>query len=225
MAAMGTTLHDDIDLWAPVGRDALPEKLADAMEQRDWATVRSQLETVMDGITTDGVYGRALLQLALDLPFGIDPVFDSYRAAASIDHGDWDGLRRCLAGSPIEPIQLLGMRDVLLAPLNQIAPKDPLSPYAMLFAPYEYQLSQMVGGYRRWSRTMLSFQALELVWSRLDVPAGRHIRQRRLQDSMSMAFAEVQGGRLPTAMALRSKHSASALPTSHSASVRLTWRD
>jgi hypothetical protein len=117
------------------------------------------------------------------------------------------------------------MRDVLLAPLNQIAPKDPLSPYAMLFAPYEYQLSQMVGGYRRWSRTMLSFQALELVWSRLDVPAGRHIRQRRLQDSMSMAFAEVQGGRLPTAMALRSKHSASALPTSHSASVRLTWRD
>jgi hypothetical protein len=91
MAAI-TTTPQDIDLWAPVGRDALPEKLADAMEQRDWATVRSQLETVMDGITTDGVYGRALLQLALDLPFGIDPVFDSYRAAASIDHGDWDGL-------------------------------------------------------------------------------------------------------------------------------------
>lgn len=162
--------------------------------------MRVQLATVMDGITTDGVYGRALLQLALELPVGV-AVFDSYRAAASIDHGDWDGLRRCLAGHPIEPIQLLGMRDVLLAPLNQIAPKDPLSSYAMLFAPYEYQLSQMHGGFRRWARAMLSFQAIELVWARPDVPAGRHIRQRRLQDAISLAFAEIEAGRLPTAMA------------------------
>jgi DNA-binding CsgD family transcriptional regulator len=191
----------DIDLWAPVAREVLPKALLDALEQHDWSSVRAQLGTVMDGITTDGVYGRALLQLALDLPIGIDPVFDSYRAAASIDHGDWDGLRRCLAGSPIEPIQLLGMRDVLLAPLNQVAPKDPESPYAMLFAPYEYQLSQMVGGYRRWARAMLSFQAIERIWARPDVPAGRHIRQRRLQDAVSMAFAEVEAGRLPTAMA------------------------
>jgi len=191
----------DIDLWAPVARDALPKALIDAMERREWPAVRAQLGTVMDGITTDGIYGRALLQLALDLPVGTDPVFDSYRAAASIDHGDWDGLRRCLAGSPIEPIQLLGMRDVLLAPLNQIAPKAPGSPYAMLFAPYEYQLSQMNGGYRRWARSMLTFQATELVWARADVPAGRHIRQRRLQDAVSMVFAEVAGGRLPTAMA------------------------
>jgi DNA-binding CsgD family transcriptional regulator len=203
-----TTPHDEIDLWAPVARDALPRALVEAMERRDWSSLRTQLGGVMDGITTDGAYGRALLQLALDLPVGIDPVFDSYRAAASIDHGDWDGLRRCLAGSPIEPIQLLGMRDVLLAPLNQIAPKDPGSPYAMLFAPYEYQLSQMNGGYRRWARAMLSFQAIELVWSRLDVPAGRHIRQRRLQDAVSMVFAEVAAGRLPTAMAfaLEARH-------------------
>jgi DNA-binding CsgD family transcriptional regulator len=172
------------------------------MSQRDWPNVRAQLGSVMDGITTDGVYGRALLQLVLELPVGIYPVFDSYRAAASIDHGDWDGLRRCLASSPIEPIQLLGMRDVLLAPLNQIAPKDPASPYAMLFAPYEYQLSQMNGGYRRWARSMLSFQAIELVWARPDVPAGRHIRQRRLQDAISLAFAEVEAGRLPIALAL-----------------------
>jgi DNA-binding CsgD family transcriptional regulator len=198
---MATSTRGDIDLWAPVARDVLPQALVDGLAQRDWATVRAQLGTVMDGITTDGVYGRALLQLALDLPVGIDPVFDSYRAAASIDHGDWDGLRRCLASSPIEPIQLFGMRDVLLAPLNQVAPKDPASPYAMLFAPYEYQLSQMVGGYRRWARAMLSFQAIERVWARPDVPAGRHIRQRRLQDAVSMAFAEVQAGRLPTAMA------------------------
>jgi len=171
------------------------------MEQREWATVRAQLASVMDGITTDGIYGRALLQMALELPVGVDPVLDSYRAAASIDHGDWDGLRKCLAGSPIDPGQLLGMRDVLLAPLNQVAPKDPTSPYAMLFAPYEYQLSQMHGGYRRWARAMLSFQAIELVWARPDVPAGRHIRQRRLQDAVSLSFAEVGAGRLPTAMA------------------------
>jgi len=201
MVAVATASHGEIDLWAPVAREALPKSLVDAMEQRDWSTVRTQLATVMDGITTDGVYGRALLQLALELPVGVDPVFDSYRAAASIDHGDWDGLRRCLAGHPIEPIQLLGMRDVLLAPLNQVAPKDPLSAYAMLFAPYEYQLSQMHGGYRRWARAMLSFQAIELVWSRPDVPAGRHIRQRRLQDAVSLAFAEIEAGRLPTAMA------------------------
>jgi DNA-binding CsgD family transcriptional regulator len=171
------------------------------MRRRDWVTVRAQLAAVMDGITTDGVYGRALLQLVLELPVGVDPVFDSYRAAASIDHGDWDGLRRCLAGSPIEPIQLLGMRDVLLAPLNQVAPKDPESPYAMLFAPYEFQLSQMSGDYRRWARSMLSFQAIDRVWARPDVPAGRHIRQRRLQDAVSLAFAEILAGRLPTAMA------------------------
>lgn len=201
MATAVTPPHGDIDLWAPVAREALPKTLVDAMQQRDWPTVRTQLATVMDGITTDGVYGRALLQLALELPVGIDPVFDSYRAAASIDHGDWDGLRRCLAGSPIDPSQLLGMRDVLLAPLNQIAQKDPASSYAMLFAPYEYQLSQMHGGYRRWARAMLSFQAIELVWARPDVPAGRHIRQRRLQDAVSLAFAEVAAGRLPTAMA------------------------
>jgi hypothetical protein len=201
MAAALTTPLADIDLWAPVTRDGLPRALVEAMERRDWASVRAQLGNVMDGITTDGVYGRALLQLALDLPIGTDSVLDSYRAAASIDHGDWDGLRRCLAGSPVEPIQLLGMRDVLLAPLNQIAPRDPGSPYAMLFAPYEYQLSQMTRGYRRWARAMLTFQATELVWSRIDVPAGRHIRQRRLQDAITMGFAEVQAGRLPTAMA------------------------
>ncbi len=76
----------------------LPKALVEAMERRDWATVRGQPGTVMDGMTTDGAYGRALLQLALELRIGVDPIFDSDRGAASIDHGDWDGLRRCLAG-------------------------------------------------------------------------------------------------------------------------------
>jgi hypothetical protein len=100
MAAAVTMPSGDIDLGAPVARDAHPRALVEAMEQRDWATVRAHLGTAMDGITTDGVYGRALLQLVLDLPVGADPFFDSYRAAASIDHGDWDGLRQCLAATP-----------------------------------------------------------------------------------------------------------------------------
>ena len=208
MAAVVSNPLANIDLWAPVARDDLPKALIGAMEKRDWIRLRTELGGVMDGITTDGVFGRALLQLVLDLPVGVDPVFDSYRAAASIDHGDWDGLRQCLAARPLEPTQLLGMRDVLLAPLNQVEPTDPNSSYAMLFAPYEYQLSQMNGGYRRWARAMLTYHSTELVWSRIDVPASRHIRQRRLQDAVSMVFAEVAAGKLPTAMAfaLEARH-------------------
>ena len=55
--AAATTPLGEIDLWAPVARDELPKALVDGMTQRDWATVRAQLGTVMDGITTDGVYG------------------------------------------------------------------------------------------------------------------------------------------------------------------------
>jgi DNA-binding CsgD family transcriptional regulator len=192
---------NEVDLWAPVSRDVLPRKLNEAMERRDWPSVRNELGTIMDGVTTDGAYGRALLQLALELPTGVDPVFDSYRGAASIDHGDWDGLRRCIAGA-VEPIQLLGMRDVLLGPLDQVdVPREP-SDYGMLFGAYEHQLSQMTRQFRRWARAMLSFQVTEVIWSRPDVPHGRHFRHRRLQDEMLLAFAEVYGGSLPTAMAL-----------------------
>jgi len=55
------TITDQIDLWAPVSRDGLPSALVDAMERRDWESVRSELGMVMDGITTDGTFGRALL--------------------------------------------------------------------------------------------------------------------------------------------------------------------
>ena len=72
----------------------------------------------------------------------------------------------------------------------------------MLFGAYEYQLSQMAGQFRRWARSMLSFQTTDIVWSRPDVPQGRHFRHRRLQDEMFLAFAEVHAGRLPTAIAL-----------------------
>jgi DNA-binding CsgD family transcriptional regulator len=158
---------------------------------------------VMDGITTDGTYGRALLQLAMELPVGIDPVFDSYKAAASIDHGDWDGLRQSIAGVSAGSEQFLGMRDILLGSLDQVEmPRPSTRHYAMLFGGYEYEFSQLARRFRNWARDMLSFQATELVWARADVPAGRHFRQRRLQDAMMLAIAEVHAGRLPTAMAL-----------------------
>jgi len=196
-------ITDQIDLWAPVSRDGLPSALVDAMERRDWSSVRSELEMVMDGMTTDGTYGRALLQLAMELPVGIDSVFDSYKAAASIDHGDWDGLRRSVAGVSAGSEQFLGMRDILLGPLDQIeVPDRPTRQYAMLFGGYEYEFSQLARRFRNWARDMLSFQATELVWARADVPAGRHFRQRRLQDEMMLAIAEVHAGHLPTAMAL-----------------------
>src|SRR5438552_586003 len=140
----------------------------------------------MDGMTTDGSYGRALIQVALELPLGMDPVFDRYKAAAAIDHGDWDTLRQCIASNPIAPAELLGVRDVLLAPLDQtdLSPDELASPYAMYVSPYEYQLSQMSRLSRRWARKMLSFGSTELIWRRQDIPAGRHFRFRRLQDAV-----------------------------------------
>jgi DNA-binding CsgD family transcriptional regulator len=199
---LGSPPIEELDLWAPVSRDSLPDELASAMERRDWPRVRTQLGTIMDGITSDGAYGRALLQLALELPIGVDPVFDSYRAAASIDHGDWDNLRACLASAPIDPEQLLGMRNILLGPLNQVRLGRATEPYKMHFNGYEYQFAQLARSYRSWARHMLWFQATDFVWARPDVPAGRHFRNRRLQDEMMLAFAEAHAGRLPTAMAL-----------------------
>ncbi|TMC79947.1 MAG: hypothetical protein E6J09_00680, partial [Chloroflexi bacterium] len=196
-------ITDQIDLWAPVSRDGLPSALVDAMKRRDWESVRNELGMVMDGITTDGTFGRALLQLALELPVGVDPVFDSYKAAASIDHGDWDVLRRSIEGGSAWSEQFLGMRDIPLGPLDQIeVPRRSTRHYAMLFGGYEYEFSQLARRFRRWAREMLSFQATELVWARADVPAGRHFRQRRLQDEMMLAIAEVHAGHLQTAMAL-----------------------
>jgi DNA-binding CsgD family transcriptional regulator len=195
--------RDEPDLWAPVSRDGLPPELLAALQQKDWQRVRAQLTAILDGQTTDGVYGRALIQVAMELPIGVDPLFDRYRAAAAIDHGDWDTLRRCIASNPIAPVELLGVRDLLLAPLDQTDLPEALlqPPQVMFFYPYEHELSQMSRRFRHWARKMLSFQATEAVWSRPDIPAGRHFRHRRLQDAMYLGFAEVQAGRLQTAMA------------------------
>jgi DNA-binding CsgD family transcriptional regulator len=95
------------------------------------------------------------------------------------------------------------MREILLAPINRIQMPPVAQPHeAMLFGSYEYQFSQMLNRFRRWAKEMLQFQATDVVWERLDVPAGRHFRYRKLQDAVFLAFAEAQAGNLPTAAAL-----------------------
>src|SRR5437667_289867 len=191
------------DLWASVSGEKLPSDLTKAVSNKDWHSVASELQTIMDGAVTDGVYGRALLQLVRALPSGKEPLIDRYKAVVSIDYGDWDGLRACLADNTIARSELIGMREILLAPINQIRMPPFARPHeAMLFGSYEYQFSQMLNRFRHWARAMLSFQATEVVWERPDVPAGRHFRYRKLQDAVFLAFAEAQAGNLPTAAAL-----------------------
>lgn len=206
-----TTTRDDAglaypavpDLWAPVSSETLPRDLVEAVERGDWQAARVALGFVMDGTVTDGAYGRALLQLVMRLPFGVNQLLDRYRAVVSIDYGDWDSLRTCLASDTIGHNELIGMREILLAPIDRIEIPPVSEPHqAMLFGAYEYQFGQMLGRFRRWAKAMLKFQATEVVWSRPDVPAGRHFRYRRLQDAVFLALAEAQAGALPTASAL-----------------------
>src|SRR5437870_12206538 len=114
MRVVGTR-PTEIDLWAPVPFDDLPRPLLEAAARSDWTTVRDELRAVMDGLTTDGVYGRALLQFVMSLPLPSDPVLARYRAAICIDHGDWDGLRRHLASNPIGAAELIRVLDRILA--------------------------------------------------------------------------------------------------------------
>jgi DNA-binding CsgD family transcriptional regulator len=192
-----------LDLWATVSGENLPDELVVAVNNKNWQAVTAELRTILDGAATDGIYGRALLQLVRALPLGQDPLIDRYKAVVSIDYGDWDGLRACLAEDTIARSELIGMREILLAPINRMRmPPFALPHEAMLFGGYEYQFSQMLNRFHRWAKEMLQFQATDVVWARPDVPPGRHFRYRKLQDAVFLAFAEAQAGNLPTAAAL-----------------------
>ena len=190
-----------VDLWAPVAFDDLPLSLREAAKQSDWKAVREGLRTVMDGLTTDGVYGRALLQFVMSMPPSSDPVLARYRASICIDHGDWDGLRRQLALNPVGAAELIGVRDILLASPDRTEPPQTTAEHErFLFEVYEFVLQRAVRRYKRWAHRMLAFYP-DVVWKRRDIPAGRHFRVRRLQDLVWLAIAESHGGILATAEA------------------------
>lgn len=188
-----------VDLWAPVPFDDLPTGLLEAAERSDWNAVREELRTIMDGVTTDGAFGRALLQFVMSVPLPSDAVLARYRASICMDHGDWDGLRRNLALNPIGAAELIGVRDILLASPDQTEPpRSDAEHERFLFEDYEFVLQQAVRRYKRWVRRMMAFYP-DVIWKRRDVPPGRHFRLRRLQDAVALAIAESHGGILAIA--------------------------
>lgn len=204
MAGLGHALPELPDVWAPVGSASLPRLLADAFERRDWELVRVELSTVMDTAITDGAYGRALLQLVLGLPSGVDAVFDRYRISAMLDHGDWDGLRAMLP-QDAETRELRGMRDVLTANLDQVAVPEWIEIHERRrFEIYEYQARRAMGLMRHWAQRIAGVYP-SAFWTREDVAIGRHLRYRQLHDAMMLAIGESQAGRLEIAHGLASE--------------------
>ena len=189
------------DPWASVSTSDLPPALVDAVERKDWGRAKSELVEVMDGLSTDGVYGRALLQLVQKIPIGLDPVTDRHRAAIAIDHGHWDDLRRCLEAGAYASSELDRFREALLRSVNQLQGRPIESPLEAPFIAYEFQLSGRWGWYKQWAKRLPSFDA-QSRFSRPDLPAGRHFRFRMLHHAVLTSSGEAQGGRLPTAAAL-----------------------
>lgn len=189
------------DPWAPVTLSGLPPELVESVERADWVRAKSQLAEIMDGLSTDGVYGRALLQLVQRLPIGIDPIFDRYRAAIAIDHGNWDDLRRSLEAAPFAARELEMFRETILRSVNQTEGRPTASPGDAPFVAYEFQLSCRWSWYKCFARRLPQFDAASR-FSRPDVPAGRHFRFRMLHHAVLMASGEAQGGKLATAAAL-----------------------
>ena len=200
MPSLGS-LPSTIDLWASVPFDDLPAGLTDAAARSDWPAVKTHLRIVMDSNTTDGAYGRELLQFVMKVPLPSDSVLDRYRASICVDHGDWDGLQRYLASDLIEAIELVRIRDIILAPIDRRAPPASTAEHhRILFELYDCQFQRAVGRFKRWARRMPAFYP-EVLWARADIPAGRHTRYRRLQDAVLRAVAEAHGGSLPVAQA------------------------
>jgi DNA-binding CsgD family transcriptional regulator len=198
---MSGALPPAVDLWAPVPFDDLPVDLTDAAARSDWAAVKTNLRTIMDSNTTDGAYGRELLQFVMKVPLPSDSVLVRYRASICVDHGDWDGLQRYLATDLIEAIELVGIRDIILAPLDRrTPPSGSAEHHRILFELYDCQFGRAVRRFRRWARRMPAFYP-EVLWGRDDIPVGRHMRYRRLQDAVLRAVTEAHGGSLVVAEA------------------------
>ena len=202
MPTSSQELPAEPDLWAPVGFEHLPSDLVSAFRGADWPEVRVRLQTVMDAMITDGPYGRELFQLVLQLPIGFDPVFERYRASAMVDHGEWDALRNSLAARPLEPTEVLGVRDIITAPVDRSSlPAVTESHQRVLFESYEFQARRSMGAYRHWAQRIANYYP-DLLWKRDDIPIGRHLRFRRLHDTLCLAIGEAHAGQLEVAHAL-----------------------
>ena len=202
---MTASLPDVPDVWASVGSSSLPAGVVNAFERQDWTRLRHELSSVMDGAITDGAYGRELLQLVMALPLGIDPVLDRYRAAAMLDHGDWDGIRAALPSQSIEPSEIRGKCDILTAPVDRVELPASESPHQRLvFEVTEYQARNAAGALRHWAQRIAGHYP-RAIWDREDVAIGRHLRYRQLHDATLLATSEAHAGRLPTAHALASE--------------------
>ena len=198
----GPQLPATIDLWAPVGYDELPLGLSEAFRRAEWAAVKGELQAVMDGLITDGPYGRALLQMVRQIPYGIDSVLDRYRVIADIDFGDWDDVRRYLTMQASAPEELIGLRAIFAAPVSETqAPRSDRRGNTELFAAYESELERSMGSFRRYTKRIFGLFPDEY-WALDYVPLNRHLRLRALHDAALRSCAEAHAGRLPVALAL-----------------------
>ncbi len=198
---LGTALPEPPDVWAPVGVGDLPRSLVEAAAAAAWASVRRELALVMDGAITDGRYGRQLLQFVLSLPSGIDPLFERYRVAAMLDHGDWDGLRANLASPAINAPDIAGKREILTAAVDRNDVPESDGAVRLSLELCEYQTRNAVGTLRHWIQRISGFYP-ETLWAREDIAIGRHLRYRQLHDVSLLAVMEAQGGRLDVAHGL-----------------------
>jgi DNA-binding NarL/FixJ family response regulator len=191
----------ELDLWAPVGYEALPRVLVEAFERADWPTVKTELQSQLDGIITDGQYGRQLQQLVRHVPFGNDTILDRYRGQVDIDYGDWDDLKRYIAIAAEPPGDLIGLSKVITAPIDATTLPDAASHWIELFKAYHYALSAAAGPMRQRIRRMHG-RYLSILWTLDYVSTNRYLRYRGLHDAAFGAASEARAGRLPVASAL-----------------------
>jgi DNA-binding CsgD family transcriptional regulator len=138
----------------------------------------------------------------LELPAGVDTVFDRYRVAAMLDHGDWDGVRSALPAQSIEPLEIRGKRDIFTAAVDRSAmPEAELPHQRWLFELWEGLNRNDAGAFRHWIQRHSGHHPAPLM-EREDVALGRHLRYRQLLDTFMLAVAESIAGRLPVAHAL-----------------------
>src|SRR5258705_4771493 len=119
-----------------------------------------------------------------------------------LDHGEWHAIRNPLAAQPLEPAEIVGIRDIITAPVDRSSLPIATEPHhRMLFEVYEFQARRAMGPYRHWAQRISNYYP-DVLWKRDDIPLGRHLRYRRLHDTLQLAIGEAQAGRLDVAHAL-----------------------